>query len=401
MNVEILSIGTELLLGEIVDTNSAYIARALRDIGVNVYFMATVGDNLDRIQENLQTGLARSDVVITTGGLGPTVDDVTRQAVAAAVGSELVFHQELLDQIAERFRKFGSRMSENNRLQAYIPEDAIIIENPVGTAPCYIVESELGSVISLPGVPAEMKYLMEHSVLPYLREKIGNKTIKALVLKTAGIGESMLDEKISDLMTHSNPTVGLAAHTGQTDIRITVRADSEEEADTLIAEMEAKVRARVGDYIFATGKTPLQNALVVMLQKQDLRLAISETGTEEALAHRLKSVPGGVDILSEAVYYPDVIELAKVNPDAPEGLESLAENEVERLRVESGADIAIAIATHDDGTAIAVSSESKKRSRVYNFGGFATQAPIWSGTWGMSLAWRIAKEFELETKSDD
>ncbi len=401
MNVEILSIGTELLLGEIVDTNSAHIARVLRDIGVNVFFMATVGDNLDRIQENLQTGLMRSDLVITTGGLGPTVDDVTRQAVAGAVGSELVFHQELLDQIAERFRKFGSRMSENNRLQAYIPEGAIIIENPVGTAPCYIVESELGSIISLPGVPAEMKYLMEHSVLPYLREKIGDKIIKALVLKTAGIGESLLDEKIADLMKRSNPTVGLAAHTGQTDIRITVRADSEEEADTLIAEMEAEVRARVGDFIFATGKTPLQNALVDMLQKQNLSLAISETGTEESLAHRLKSVPGGGAVLHKAVYYPDVIELAKINPDAPEGLESLIENEVERLREDSKSDIAIAIATHENGTAIAVSSQNKKRSRVYDFGGFLTQAPIWSGTWGMSLAWRIAKEIELESNAND
>ena len=399
MNVEILSIGTELLLGEIVDTNSAYIARALRDIGVNVYFMATVGDNLERIEENLLTGLARSDVVITTGGLGPTVDDVTRQAVAAAVERELVFHQELLDQIAERFRNFGARMSENNRLQAYIPDGAQIIENPVGTAPCYIVESEQGSIISLPGVPAEMKYLMEHSVLPYLREKIGNKIIKALVLKTAGIGESHLDEHIADLMKQSNPTVGLAAHTGQTDIRITAQADSEEEADRLIAEMEAEVRARVGDFIFATGKTPLQNALVVMLQKHKQQLAVSETGTDEALVHRLKAVPGGGDVLTQAIHYPDVMELAKHNPTAEEGLDNLVQSEAERILSITGADIAIAIATHDEGTAIAVSSLSKKRSRIYNFGGVETRAPYWAGTWGMSLAWRICKELELEAES--
>lgn len=399
MNVEILSIGTELLLGEIVDTNSAYIARALRDIGVNVYFMATVGDNLERIEENLLTGLARSDVVITTGGLGPTVDDITRQAVAAAMGTELVFHQELLDQIAERFRNFGSRMSENNRLQAYIPDGAQIIENPVGTAPCYIAESEQGSVISLPGVPAEMKYLMEHSVLPYLREKIGNKIIKALVLKTAGIGESHLDEHIADLMKRSNPTVGLAAHTGQTDIRITVRADSEEEADKLIAEMEAEVRARVGDFIYATGKTPLQNALVTMLQKHSQFLAISETGTHQALAHRLKAVPGGGAVLKQSIHHTDTIELAKQNPAAEEGLDNLVQSEAERILNLTGADIAIAIATHDEGTAIAVTSPSKKRSRIYNFGGVETRAPEWAGTWGMSLAWRICKELELEAES--
>ena len=292
-------------------------------------------------------------------------------------------------------------MSENNRVQAYIPEGAQIIENPVGTAPCYIVEDELGSIISLPGVPAEMKYLMEHSVIPYLREKMGNKIIKALVLKTAGIGESHLDEQIADLMMRSNPTVGLAAHTGQTDIRITVRADSEEEADTLIAEMETEVRARVGHFIYATGKTPLQNALVTMLQKYGQFLAISETGTDEALAHRLKAVPGGRDMLKQSIHYPDAIELAKHNPSAKEGLENLVQSEVQQILNDSGADIAIAVATHNDGTAIAVSSPTKQHSRIYNFGGFDTQAPHWAGTWGMSLAWRILKELELETDNND
>ncbi|KAB2859734.1 MAG: CinA family nicotinamide mononucleotide deamidase-related protein, partial [Anaerolineae bacterium] len=258
MNAEIIAIGTELLLGEITDTNSTHIARTLRDIGVNLFYVTSVGDNLPRITQSIKLGLSRSDLVITTGGLGPTVDDMTRQAVADATGRPLEFRQDLLDQIAERFRRFGSRMSENNRQQAHIPAGAIPIENPVGTAPCYIVEDEQGIIISLPGVPSEMKFLLSQRVIPYLQEKMGQKgIIKALVLKTAGIGESLIDEKIADLMTYANPTVGLAAHTGQTDIRITARADTEAEADEMITKIEHIVRQRLGDFIYGTGKDPL------------------------------------------------------------------------------------------------------------------------------------------------
>jgi molybdenum cofactor synthesis domain-containing protein len=152
MNAEVVSTGTELLLGEIVDTNSAYIARQLRDIGVNLYCITMVGDNRERIADAIRASLARADVVITTGGLGPTVDDMTRQAVADATDRDLEFHPELLEQIAERFRQLNAPMSENNRIQAYIPARAVPVYNRLGTAPCYI-EAEQGTVISLPGVP--------------------------------------------------------------------------------------------------------------------------------------------------------------------------------------------------------------------------------------------------------
>ena len=177
MNAEIITIGTELLLGEIVDTNATYIARQLRDIGVSIFYVTTVGDNLERIAEAIRTSLERADVVITTGGLGPTVDDMTRQAVADATDRELEFRPELFEDIQERFKQFGVRMSENNRVQAFIPKGSIPVHNRLGTAPCYIVEDERGTVISLPGVPREMKGLMERSVLPYLRERMGGKGI--------------------------------------------------------------------------------------------------------------------------------------------------------------------------------------------------------------------------------
>ncbi len=395
MNAEIVSIGTELLLGEIVDTNSTHIARTLRDIGVNLFYMTSVGDNENRITDVLQRGLSRSDLIITTGGLGPTVDDVTRQAVAASTNRELVFHQELLDQIADRFSRFGARMSENNRQQAYIPANAIPIENPVGTAPCFIVESEHGTIISLPGVPREMKYLLSQEVIPYLQSKMGGATIiKALVLKTAGIGESHLDEKIADLMANVNPTVGLAAHTGQTDIRITARADSELEADKMLDKMEKEIRQRVGDFIYGTGNERLENAVVVSLQESDLKIAVSETGTGGTLRERIQGVTGGAEVLAFAQEFETVPELQTFLPGiSPEtDFSRTVEAAAHQLLKETEASIAIGIATHSGGTAIAVVSPHATRTRAYAYGGEETQAPIWAATWGLSIAWRLLHE---------
>ncbi len=398
MNAEIIAIGTELLLGEITDTNSTHIARTLRDIGVNLFYVTSVGDNLPRIVQAIQLGLSRSDLVITTGGLGPTVDDMTRQAVAEATGRPLEFHQELLDQIAERFRRFGSRMSENNRQQAHIPAGSIPIENPVGTAPCYIVEDEQGTIISLPGVPSEMKFLLSQRVIPYLQEKMGQKgIIKALVLKTAGIGESLIDEKIADLMTYANPTVGLAAHTGQTDIRITARADTETEANEMIAKIEHIVRQRLGDSIYGTGKDPLENAVVALLQKIGGKVALWETGTGGTLRDRVKQVVGGEAVIESSAVYDGLTglhtALPELDPDAEHAdLKGHVENIARHTLKHSQAAAAIAIATSDHGTAIAVASENETRARSYGYGGEATQAPIWAATWGLSMAWKILRD---------
>ena len=166
---EIITIGTEILLGEIVDTNAQYLARELRDIGVDLYRKTTVGDNARRIAQAIQQGLERSMIIITTGGLGPTVDDPTREAVALAMNVQTEYHPELWEQIQARFRRFNRIPTENNRKQAYIPQGALVIENAVGTAPAFIVEAGEHAVISLPGVPREMEYLMQRKVIPYLR----------------------------------------------------------------------------------------------------------------------------------------------------------------------------------------------------------------------------------------
>ncbi len=390
MNAEVVSIGTELLLGEIVDTNSAHIARSLRDIGLNLFYLTTVGDNQMRIAEVLDAALNRSDVIITTGGLGPTVDDMTRQAVAAVTNRPLVFSQELFDQIVERFRRLGSTMSPNNRQQAFIPEGAIPIENPVGTAPCFIVETERGVVISLPGVPREMKYLLDTVVLPYLRAHFElSSIIKARVLRTAGIGESQVDQAIIDLMTLANPTVGLAAHIGQTDIRITAKAEDEATADRMIAEIEERIRERVGDFIYGTDKDQIEHALVAELERNSTRLAASEIGLEDRLAARLTAVPGSEHVLAGTENHASLEELCReTGSDAGLPLEELAVIAAQNLRERLQAGIGIALVGRDDGTAVAVAAPGHAESRLYRADPQEAHPVVWASTWGMALAWR-------------
>ena len=193
-SAEIITIGTELLLGEIVDTNATFLARSLRDVGIDLFKITTVGDNVKRIAQAIQLSLEKCDIVITTGGLGPTVDDPTREAVALAVGVKSEFHPELWEQIQTRFTRLGRMPTENNRRQAYIPEGAIAIENPVGTAPIFILEYHSHVIISLPGVPSEMEYLLQHNIIPYLQQHYSlQAVIKTRVLHTVGVGESQID----------------------------------------------------------------------------------------------------------------------------------------------------------------------------------------------------------------
>jgi nicotinamide-nucleotide amidase len=303
MDAEIVTSGTELLLGETVDTNSTYIARALRDAGVNLYFKTAVGDNIERMALVLRQALARSDVVITTGGLGPTVDDVTREAVSQVTARPLVLYPECLAAIEALFARWGRQIGENNRKQAYLPEGSSAIANPVGTAPGFILETMQGTVIALPGVPREMERLMQDAVLPYLRGRLGGKpaVIKAKVLRTVGVGESVIDERIDSLMRSANPTVGLAAHSGAVDIRITARAESEEAADRMIAEMETLVRARLDEAtIFGSGAEELEQVTARLLAEAGVKLALVESATGGEVARLLRSTPDGAVVVTAA-----------------------------------------------------------------------------------------------------
>lgn len=290
---EIITIGTEILLGEIVDTNARYIARTLRSVGIDLYHKTTVGDNADRIAQAIHDATMRSDVIITSGGLGPTVDDPTRKAIAMATGKELEYHPELWDQIVNRFQRFGRKPTENNRRQAFIPQGALAVENPVGTAPAFIVETQHDVIIALPGVPREMEHLMEHTVIPYLRERFAlGSVIKARLLHTAGVGESQIDDLIADLETLANPSVGLAAHSGQVDVRITAKADSESQADEMIAQVEEVLRRRLGDWVYGVDEQTLEDIALEAIGRRGWELIVVEAGLGGFLVQRLASADG-------------------------------------------------------------------------------------------------------------
>lgn len=385
MRAEIISIGTELLLGEIIDTNAAWLAQQLAAIGVDVYFRTTVGDNVGRIASTIQNAMSRADVIITTGGLGPTVDDMTREGIAQAVGVPLVLNQDFVAQIRERFAKWGRALSENNIRQAYMPHGATPIENPVGTAPCFIVDHEGHSIFVLPGVPREMKHLTETRVLPWLREKMGDDAIiLSKILRTCAVGESMVDEKIADLETETNPTVGLAAHPGQTDVRITAKAATRADAEKLIADMETRVRERLGDWIYGEGNETVEQVIARMLTAQNKSVAIAESNTLGKIAERLRSTPEGLNVTDN---------LIRVNDD--EVNEANAQQIANMLRAQTGADIAIAVVSTmgaqdmylaDTGkTVIAISSDAKTRSYIYPVGGMGEMAQNWTAVRALDI----------------
>ena len=289
-NAEIVAIGSELLLGQIVDTNSAWMAQRLTALGVDLFFKSVVGDNPGRMKEVVRRALERSNIVITSGGLGPTQDDLTREVIADVTGRKLVFDQNLLEQVEEHFRRRGRTMTPNNRRQAYMPEGAIPVKNPNGTAPCFIVEDPRGMIFSLPGVPVELKWLFENEVEPYLRRKFNlAEVIHYRVLKIVGVGESAVDDKIGHLIAQSsNPTVGVLALPGQVDVRIAAKAANKDDAMKLIAPLETEVRGLLGKAIFAADGETMEQVVGKLLREKNKTVALYEDLTCGHLAERMQ-----------------------------------------------------------------------------------------------------------------
>ena len=355
MKAEIIAVGTELLLGQTVDTNSAYMAQQLTTIGVDVYFKSTVGDNLERIKATLRNALGRADFVLTTGGIGPTLDDLTREAVAEVTSRPLTFNQRLCDQIADFFTRVGRPMGENNRKQAFIPDGAIPIENPVGTAPGFIVEHGSQAIASIPGVPHEMRHFMEHAILPYLRQKMGiREIIVSRVLKLFGIGESLVDEKIKDLIEGGkNPTIGLLAHTqiGEVHIRLTAKADDKAEAQAMNAALERRIRERLDSFVFGVDDETYEGILTRLFHDSGLTLAVAETGYGSSIIQTLKGLAGSDQFLKLGLTLT-APAMAAALPGIPAGAlgnaailgEEAARALAQGVRAFTGADLGLALA---------------------------------------------------------
>ena len=383
MHAEIVVTGTELLLGEIVDTNSTMMARMLRDIGLDLYYKSTVGDNRERMAAVLNVALDRSDVVLVSGGLGPTVDDVTREAVGLVTGRPLVLHPELLAQIQAFFDRVGSHMTDINRREACLPEGCIPIENPVGTAPAFIVEDEKGTIITLPGVPHEMRHLMENAVVPYLQKRLGRReAIVTRVLRTVAVGESHVDHAIADLETSANPTVGLSAHPGQTDVRIVAKAATPQQAEAMVARFEGTIRERLGAAIYATGDASLEEVVASLLRERGATLAVAETVTQGEVVRRLSAYP---DVLLGGVVGADGPQLTRplrLEVDAVSG-QAGAVALAEGVQKSWGASFGLAIVAdartdEPSGPWVAIAAEGRLDTRHLRFRGGDRRGRNWT-----------------------
>jgi nicotinamide-nucleotide amidase len=292
MQAEIVVIGTELLLGQIIDTNAAYLAQQLSSIGVNLFYKSTVGDNKGRIVEVLKLATNRSDIIITTGGIGPTLDDMTRESVAEVLGVPLELQPHLLEQIKGMM---GSRYTDNNARQAHIPAGALAIENPVGTAPGYFAPTPRGGVVvSLPGVPNELRYLVENTVMPHLKERFQIESIiVSRTLKCLGLTESYIDEALDDLIkAGANPTIGLLAQMqlGEIHVRLTAKAANATAATALIEPLDQHVRQRLGKAVFGTDEVEYEQAVADRIRQHNLTIAVAESGLSGGVGHQLSTV---------------------------------------------------------------------------------------------------------------
>jgi nicotinamide-nucleotide amidase len=316
-SAEIVTIGTEILLGHLIDTNSVHIAQSLADHGVDVYAKHSVGDNTERLARMLRGVLDRADGAITTGGLGPTVDDLTKDAVAAAVEDTLALHEPSLRAMEERFRTFNRPMSENNRRQAILPSRAHVLPNPHGTAPGFVALRPDGKFVAcMPGVPREMRPMLAEHLIPWLVERFGLRSaIYTKTLHTVGIGESDLDRRVEDLFRSlENPKIAMLAHGGRVDVKIMAKATSRAEADAMIEPVAVQLRERIGAGYFGDDDTTIGGAILAELVRRKETIGVAESVTGGALANAFVSVPGASEaFLGGIVAYDNAVKQSLLN----------------------------------------------------------------------------------------
>ncbi|WP_368220723.1 competence/damage-inducible protein A [Anaerotruncus rubiinfantis] len=359
-SAEILCIGTEILLGNIVNTNSAEISRGLADLGINLYHHTVVGDNPERLKDALEIAFARNNIVITTGGLGPTYDDLSKETIAAYFGLPLELHQPSVEALERFFKKFGRKMTENNLKQAMMPKGCIVLENPNGTAPGAIIEGKGKIAIMMPGPPREMAPMFQNQVMPYLAKR-SDHVLRSHCVYFFGIGESTLEAQLrEEMQTMENPTLAPYAKDGEVMLRVTAAGKSAAEAEELMAPVLQMLRDRYPQYIYGVDVDNLQTAAVQALKERGFTVATAESCTGGYLSKRITEVPGSSEVFGCGVtsYANGVKEkllgvkretLEKYGAVSPETAKEMADG-VRRI---SGADIGISttgIAGPDGGS---------------------------------------------------
>lgn len=299
MIAEILCVGTELLLGQVLNTDAQYLSRRLSELGIELYRIETVGDNPRRVREAVRAALGRCDLLITTGGLGPTEDDLTKEMVAEELGLDMVEDAQAMAHLEEQFSLWGRQMTENNRKQALFPRGAHILKNARGTAPGCAVEADGHIVIVLPGPPYELKGMFEAEVEPYLHDKLGY-TIASRFIRTIGIGESDLEMSLRDMIdAQTNVTIATYCSLGEAQVRLTVKCAAGEDPAAYLDPVEARIRQRLDRFIYAIGETDMPQVVVGLLKRAGRTLALAESCTGGKIADWLVDVPGVSEVLLE------------------------------------------------------------------------------------------------------
>lgn len=308
MNCELISVGTEILLGDILNTNVQYLSKELAGLGMNVMHHMTVGDNKERLTDALSLAFSRCELVILTGGLGPTPDDLTKETCAEYFGKALYEDKDILKNIESYFKDKNIPMPESNKKQALVPENSIILQNENGTAPGFIMEKDGKIIVILPGPPGEMKPMFQNSVKKYL-EKYTNEIIVSHNIRTFGIGESAMSEKVENLLSSPNPTVAPYAKSGEALLRVTAKAENKNQAEKLMEPIISEIEEKLGEYIYGIDSQSIEEATVALLKEKNLTVAFAESCTGGLCAKRITDVAGASEVIHYSVVsYSDEIK---------------------------------------------------------------------------------------------
>ncbi len=350
MNTEIIAVGSELLLGQIVNTNAQFISCSLSDLGINVYYHTVVGDNRNRFMEALKIASKRADLIITTGGLGPTMDDLTKETIVDFLGLKLTLHEPSAQAIREYFKKRGRTLTENNLKQAMFPEEAIVLPNKHGTAPGAIIEKDDKIYIMLPGPPYELQPMFINYVMPYLAER-ENQRIFSAVLRIYGIGESAVEEAIKDLLLNQTvTTIAPLASYGEVTLRLTVKCRRDQDPLEFIKPVEDEIRRRLGTAVYGIDDQSLEMVVAKLLEEKGMTLAIAESCTGGLIGNMLTDVPGiSKNFLEGAVTYSNEAKIKRlgVRPETLERYGAVSRETAREMAMgivdTTGADIGLAV----------------------------------------------------------